>query len=80
MLAQPRTVFALSSTQDTDGDGIPDIQEDTDGNGIVDTGETNPMKADTDGGGESDGAEVAGKRNPLDPTDDMTYDLSLIHI
>lgn len=74
MLAQPRTVFALSSTQDTDGDGIPDIQEDTDGNGIVDTGETNPMKADTDGGGESDGAEVAGKRNPLDPTDDMTYD------
>lgn len=67
-------VKAISPDQDTDGDGIPDMQEDKNGNGIVDPGETDPMNADTDRGGESDGSEVAGKRNPLDKNDDLTYD------
>ncbi len=67
-------VYALSSTLDTDGDGLTDAMEDANGNNIFDPGETDPFNADTDGGGESDGAEVAGKRNPLEKTDDMTYD------
>ncbi len=66
--------FALSSTADTDGDGITDDVEDVNGTNVMDAGETNPYNADTDGGGEADGTEVAGGRNPLDPTDDMTYD------
>jgi hypothetical protein len=67
-------LLAISSGQDTDGDGMPDLTEDANGNGVMDTGETNPYDADTDGGGESDGSEVAAKRNPFDPTDDLTYD------
>lgn len=69
-----QTVLALPSNMDTDGDGIPDMEEDANGNGIVDLGETDPYRADTDGGGESDGTEIKAKRNPLDPTDDLTYD------
>lgn len=65
---------ALSSSLDTDGDGLTDAIEDANGNNIMDSGETDPFNADTDGGGESDGSEIAGKRNPLDPTDDLTYD------
>ncbi len=67
-------VFALSPTQDTDGDNIPDVLEDANGNNTLDAGETNPYKADSDDGGESDGSEIAAKRNPLDPTDDLTAD------
>ncbi len=67
-------VSALSSSLDTDGDGLSDAVEDVNGSNVMDAGETNPWNADTDGGGESDGAEVAEKRNPLDPTDDLTYD------
>jgi hypothetical protein len=67
-------LLAIPASQDTDGDGLPDVQEDTNGNGILDTGETNPYNVDTDGGGESDGTEVAAKRNPLDQTDDLTFD------
>jgi len=69
-----QSVLALPTNMDTDGDGIPDMEEDANGNGIVDLGETNPYKADTDEGGESDGTEIKAKRNPLDPTDDLTYD------
>lgn len=69
-----QTSYAISSIQDTDGDGIPDLTEDANGNGIMDTGETDPYNADTDSGGESDGAEKAAQRNPLDPLDDMTAD------
>ncbi|HRH92970.1 MAG TPA: S-layer homology domain-containing protein [Candidatus Peribacteria bacterium] len=65
---------AFAADRDMDGDGIPDIREDADGNGSMDPGETDPFNADTDGGGESDGSEVAAKRNPLDKTDDMTFD------
>lgn len=67
-------VSALSSTLDTDGDGLTDAIEDANGNDSMDAGETDPFNADTDGGGESDGSEIAGGRNPLTQTDDMTYD------
>ncbi|MDD5751284.1 MAG: S-layer homology domain-containing protein, partial [Candidatus Peribacteraceae bacterium] len=60
---------------DSDGDGLTDAMEDTNGNGLVDTGETDPFDADTDGGGEADGAEVAAGRDPFDRKDDFTYDL-----
>jgi len=65
---------ALSPAQDTDGDGIADIEEDANRNDIIDIGETDPYNADTDDGGEADGSEIAAKRNPFDPTDDMTND------
>lgn len=72
-----RVAYAISgipANQDTDGDGLPDIEEDTNNNAMLDTGETDPYNADTDRGGESDGSEVRAGRNPLDQTDDMTYD------
>ncbi len=65
---------ALSSTMDTDGDGLTDAIEDGNGTNAMEEGETNPFDADSDGGGESDGSEVSGQRNPLDPMDDLTYD------
>ncbi len=70
----PDSLLAIPSDLDTDGDGIPDVQEDANGNGITDTGETNPYDADSDGGGEADGSEIKAKRNPFDKTDDFTYD------
>ena len=70
----PHTLHAIPPDQDTDGDTIPDVQEDANGNGIVDNGETDPLNTDTDGGGESDVSEIRAKRNPLDKTDDLTYD------
>lgn len=60
--------------KDLDGDGLPDTVEDANGNGTVDSGETDPRNADTDRGGEADGSEIHGKRNPFDPEDDMTFD------
>lgn len=66
--------LALNATQDTDGDNIPDMEEDANRNGTIDGGETDPYNADTDNGGESDGSEKTAQRNPLDLTDDMTYD------
>lgn len=72
MLTQ--SVSAQTPPADTDGDGIPDQQEDSNGNGAYDGGETDPYNADTDGGGESDGSEVAGSRNPVDANDDLTAD------
>lgn len=60
---------------DYDGDGLLNSEEDKNGDGIVNTGETDPQNADTDSGGEADGAEVQAGRDPLDRTDDITYDL-----
>ena len=60
---------------DTDGDGLTDLSEDINFNGIVDEGETDPRDVDTDDGGESDGSEVSGGRDPLTKDDDLTYDL-----
>lgn len=50
-------------TADTDRDELEDGEE-------VNTYGTNPTNADTDLGGEPDGSEIAGGRNPLDPSDD----------
>lgn len=51
-----------------------DAQEDPDGDHLVNIDEfaykTNPLVADTDGGGQHDGDEAAGGKNPLDPDDD----------
>lgn len=59
---------------DTDGDGLADAVEDANANMVVDEGETDPMDADTDNGGEADGSEVLNGRNPLFQEDDITFD------
>lgn len=65
---------AAASIDDIDGDGLINTAEDANGNHRWDDGETDPLNADTDGGGESDGTERIGGRNPLDHTDDLTFD------
>ena len=67
-------VARAQDASDIDGDGILTVDEDANGNGMVDPGETDPLNADSDGGGESDGSEIRAGRNPLDQTDDMTFD------
>ncbi|MBK6848426.1 MAG: hypothetical protein IPG96_13175 [Proteobacteria bacterium] len=55
-----------------DGQATPAEGEDLDRNGVVGGNETDPKRADTDGGGESDGSEVLSTRHdPLDPDDDF---------
>jgi hypothetical protein len=65
-------------SRDTDGDGLDDGVET--GTGVLvderDTG-TDPAAADTDSGGERDGAEVSRGSDPHDPADDevpVTFD------
>ena len=48
-----------SKPEDTDGDGLPDIDE-------IEIG-TDPLDADTDGDGWTDGDELDWGTNPLDP-------------
>lgn len=72
MLLGPASAFAVEN--DTDGDGIGDVVEDANANGVTDNGETDPMNADTDGGGEADGSEILNRRNPLVREDDYTFD------
>jgi hypothetical protein len=67
-------VLLAAAPLDTDGDNLLDSEEDINANGIVDEGETDPLNADTDGGGEADGSEVRAGRNPFIPEDDYTYD------
>ncbi len=70
------TISAADSTPgDIDGDGLLDRIEDKNRNGQFDEGETDWRNADTDGGGEADGSEREGGRDPFDRKDDMTYDL-----
>jgi hypothetical protein len=52
---------------DTDGDGLPDLQEDANANGVFDSGETRPWVVDTDSDGMSDGEEYQAGTNPNDP-------------
>jgi len=53
-------------TKDTDGDGVPDIEDsDDDNDGLTDeyeeeVSETNPTQADSDGDGTPDGEELLG--------------------
>ena len=68
------TASAQTIPGDTDGDGLRDREEDRNGNGKRDRVETDHLNADTDRGGEADGSEVRAGRNPLEPTDDLTYD------
>ena len=70
--------------QDTDGDGLTNLQEyqlgtnprlaDTDGDGVLDGAEVvrgiNPLIADTDGDSLTDGAEIQRGLNPLSPDTD----------
>jgi uncharacterized protein YegL len=51
------------ATADLDGDDLGTL--------IELTLETDPLQRDTDGGGESDGSEVAAARNPADESDDV---------
>ncbi len=75
LLPLPGTTFALDvDVSDLDGDGLANLQEDVNDNSIVDTGETSPLRADSDGGGESDGSEVRYGRNPLKGDDDFSAD------
>jgi hypothetical protein len=56
---------------DSDGDGLPDIDEDINNNGFVDIGETDPYNPDTDFDGLYDGVEVKILgTNPLMPDSD----------
>lgn len=52
---------------DSDGDGLPDIQEDPNRNGAQDPGETDPDKGDSDLDGTLDGTEFRVGTDPLDP-------------
>lgn len=77
---------------DTDLDGLTDAEElalgtsinnpDSDYDEISDGNEvkvhlTNPLSTDTDGGGSTDGLEIAQGLNPLDPGDDQLVDSDL---
>jgi len=61
-------------SDDVDGDGLLNSEEDINGNFIIDAGETDMWDADTDNGGEADGAEIAAGRNPIKQSDDITFD------
>lgn len=74
VLLLPPIAAGAADVLDIDGDGIPDAQEDANGNRIWDNDETNPLDADTDGGGEADGSETGAGRNPLRHDDDFTFD------
>jgi hypothetical protein len=63
---------ADDSQADNDQDGLTNIQELNFG--------TLPCRADTDKGGENDGSEVRGGRNPLNPRDDKVLTLGHIDV
>jgi hypothetical protein len=57
---------------DLDGDGLTNLEELSRG--------TLPCRADTDKGGENDGSEVRGGRDPLNPQDDKVRPLGKINL
>ncbi|MDP2306557.1 MAG: putative metal-binding motif-containing protein [Pseudomonadota bacterium] len=66
----------LPNGRDEDCDDRADDGLDTDGDGLDDYDErevygTDPLLADTDGGGVGDGAELANGTDPLEPGDDL---------
>ncbi|MFW6070003.1 MAG: vWA domain-containing protein [bacterium] len=64
--------------------GTDDSQQDNDDDGLINIEEwqygTLPCDPDTDNGGERDGSEVAGGRDPLDPTDDIVPPLGFVDV
>lgn len=70
----PRVRAQIPEIKDTDGDELLDSVEDANGNGIVDPSETDFLNADTDNGGEADGSELHGGRDPFVKEDDFTFD------
>lgn len=77
--------YLIDPGNDTDDDGLTDLQEqshgtdpnnpDTDGDGLTDGDEvnthgTNPLSADTDGDGLTDNVEVSGETSATDPDSD----------
>ncbi len=72
-----RIIVIDPRVNDSDEDGIPDIDEDVNGNGIVDEGETDPNNPDTDGDLIIDGIEIdesdGNSTDPLDPDSDGDY-------
>lgn len=74
LIALPLAWAGPATPGDTDGDGLSDAQEDINGNSRMDGNETDRMNADSDRGGEADGAEVKAGRNPLLQVDDLTWD------
>lgn len=77
-LTLPLQAAAVSvDISDLDGDGLANLQEDVNANNKVDPGETDYLRADTDGGGESDGSETKFGRNPLKGDDDYSADPDL---
>lgn len=62
LLSNVEPIQVLSPDGDADSDGLANLAEATAG--------SDPFAADTDGGGEGDGDEIARGADPLDPTDD----------
>ena len=57
---------AESVDTDDDNDGRLDTTEDINNNGVVGATETDPLNADIDGDGYTDGEEVSAGSDPLD--------------
>jgi hypothetical protein len=60
---------AIDASVDTDGDGIPDVEEDLNQDGIVDPDETDPRSIDTDKDNVPDDVERRLGTDPTDPDD-----------
>lgn len=59
---------AAAQVVDSDADGLTDAREDRNLNAVRDAGETDRQRADTDGDGTNDGAEVALGTDPTNPS------------
>ncbi|MCU0789397.1 MAG: alpha-amylase family glycosyl hydrolase, partial [Verrucomicrobia bacterium] len=66
------------SSFDTDGDGLPDLQEDANANGVFDSGETRALVFDTDADGMSDGEEYEAGTDANDPQSIFVSDVEFV--